>query len=145
MSLVDQFVVDFEQIDAEKETSTDVKTVSNSQIMVKDNMFESITLLPIDNSVHSIAKLNDSSFFKETMKKIGFYTKHQRVSTTEIEESIEQDPEYLLIVDANNLLVEIDNEIDIIYSFVRKIYHKRFPELEQLVQLLVDYLKIVQV
>ena len=41
--------------------------------------------------------------------------------------------------------MEIDNEIDIIHNFVRTIYHKRFPELEQLVQLPMDYLKTVQV
>jgi len=58
---------------------------------------------------------------------------------------VEHDPEYLLIVDANNLLVEIDNEIDIIQNFVKNIYHKRFPELEQLVQLPMDYLKTVKV
>ncbi|CAF2895999.1 unnamed protein product [Rotaria sp. Silwood2] len=57
---------------------------------------------------------------------------------------IEGNPEYLLIVNANNLLVEIDNEIDIIHDFVRLIYRKRFPELEQLVKLPLDYLKIVQ-
>jgi len=54
---------------------------------------------------------------------------------------VEHDPEYLLIVDANNLLVEID----IIQNFVKNIYHKRFPELEQLVQLPMDYLKTVKV
>jgi U4/U6 small nuclear ribonucleoprotein PRP31 len=79
------------------------------------------------------------------MRKIDFYTKHQRKSTTEIQGPVEHDPEYLLIVDANNLLVEIDNEIDIIHNFVRTIYHKRFPELEQLVQLPMDYLQTVKV
>ena len=79
------------------------------------------------------------------MKKIDFHTKHQRKSTLEIQGPLEHDPEYLLIVDANNLLVEIDNEIDIIHNFVKGIYRRRFPELEQLVQLPMDYLKTVQV
>ncbi|CAF4016503.1 unnamed protein product [Adineta steineri] len=54
-----------------------------------------------------------------------------------IQGPVEHDPEYLLIVGANNLLVEID----IIHNFVRGLDRKRFPELEQLVQLPLDYLK----
>ena len=96
-------------------------------------------------NIHLVAKLKDSILFQETMNKIDFYTKHQRISTADIEGPVEHDPEYLLIIDANNLLVEIDNEIDLIHNFVRGIYHKRFPELEQLIQLPMDYLKTIQV
>ena len=40
---------------------------------------------------------------------------------------------YKLIVEANNLTNEIDNETGIIHKFLRDKYGKRFPELEQLV------------
>jgi U4/U6 small nuclear ribonucleoprotein PRP31 len=58
---------------------------------------------------------------------------------------IKHNPEYLLIIDVNNLLLEIDNEIGIIYNFVKMIYRKRFSELEQLVQLPMDYFKTVKI
>ena len=73
-----------------------------------------------------MAKVKDSILLQETMRKIDFYTKHQRTSTSDIQRAFEHDPEYLLIVDANNLLMGID----IIHNFVKNIYHQRFSELE---------------
>lgn len=146
MSLADELLADLEEIDqSHNETNEE-----NNQAINDDSKMEidpiqtkkSSTLN--DKSVHSVAKLKDSILLIETMKKIDFYTKHQRKSTNEIQGPLEHDPEYLLIVDANNLLVEIDNEIDIIHNYVKTIYHKRFPELEQLVQLPLDYLKTVK-
>lgn len=43
-------------------------------------------------------------------------------------------PEYQLIVQANNLSVDIDNEILVVHKFIRDHYALKFPELEQLVQ-----------
>jgi U4/U6 small nuclear ribonucleoprotein PRP31 len=102
---------------------------------------------------------------------------------------IEEDPEYKLIVEANNITVEIDNEISesipslgppvtffsivrsslaefplkffvdaavccfsfsslmagVIHKFVRDLYARRFPELDQLVLHPLDYIKTVKV
>lgn len=136
MSLADELLADLEE-ENEFDGNKD-EPMETDQISAKN-------FLPNKNSVHSVAKLKDSILLDETMKKIDFYTKHQRKSTTDIQGPLEHDPEYLLIVDANNLLVEIDNEIDIIHNFVKTIYRQRFPELEQLVQLPMDYLKAVKV
>jgi U4/U6 small nuclear ribonucleoprotein PRP31 len=141
MSLADELLADFEEVDG---------TQTNANDNTKDEPMETEQssvgrVLPNKNSVHAVAKLKDSILLQETLKKIEFYTKHKRVSTAEIQGPVEHDPEYLLIVDANNLLVEIDNEIDIIHNFVKTLYHKRFPELEQLVQLPMDYLRTVKV
>lgn len=43
-------------------------------------------------------------------------------------------PEYQLIVSANNLSVDVDNEILVVHKFIRDHYASKFPELEQLVQ-----------
>ncbi|CAF0788507.1 unnamed protein product [Rotaria sordida] len=145
MSLADELLADLEEMDGGQGLSNnDQNNLTNDQSMEVDQTSSAIKSLPNANSVHAVAKLKDSLLLKETMKKIDFYTKHQRKSTAEIQGPVEHDPEYLLIVDANNLLVEIDNEIDIIHNFVRTIYYKRFPELEQLVQLPMDYLTTVQ-
>lgn len=145
MSLADELLADLEDMEGgQNPSNNDQNNNTNDDHMEIDQMSTTKNnSLPSSNSVHSVAKLKDSLLFKETIKKIDFYTKHKRKSTAEIEGPVEHDPEYLLIVDANNLLVQIDNEIDIIYNFVRTIYHKRFPELEQLVQLPMDYLKTV--
>merc|ERR1719147_257307 len=54
--------------------------------------------------------------------------------------TVESDPEYILIVDANNLAAQIDNELGVIHKFARDIYTKRFPELESLVIQPLEYL-----
>ncbi len=46
---------------------------------------------------------------------------------------LEENPEYHLIVSANNLAVEVDNEILLVHKFIRDHYGPRFPELEQLI------------
>ncbi|KAL0171766.1 hypothetical protein M9458_032077 [Cirrhinus mrigala] len=95
-------------------------------------------------SVTSIAKLRHSKPFAEIMDKIGHYVGNQR-KNSEVSGPVEADPEYRLIVAANNLTVEIDNELNIIHKFVRDKYSKRFPELESLVPNALDYIRTVKV
>uniref|UniRef100_A0A8C2ATR5 U4/U6 small nuclear ribonucleoprotein Prp31 n=1 Tax=Cyprinus carpio TaxID=7962 RepID=A0A8C2ATR5_CYPCA len=94
-------------------------------------------------SVTSIAKLRHSKPFAEIMDKIGHYVGNQR-KNSEVSGPVEADPEYRLIVAANNLTVEIDNELNIIHKFVRDKYSKRFPELESLVPNALDYIRAVK-
>jgi U4/U6 small nuclear ribonucleoprotein PRP31 len=46
---------------------------------------------------------------------------------------IEENPEYHLVVSANNMSVEVENEILLVHKFIRDHYAPRFPELEQLI------------
>uniref|UniRef100_A0AAR2LD12 U4/U6 small nuclear ribonucleoprotein Prp31 n=1 Tax=Pygocentrus nattereri TaxID=42514 RepID=A0AAR2LD12_PYGNA len=94
-------------------------------------------------SVASIAKLRNSKSFSEIMEKIAQYVGNPR-KNTDVSGPVEADPEYRLIVAANNLTVEIDNELNIIHKFVRDKYSKRFPELESLVPNALDYIRTVK-
>ena len=120
MSLADELLADFDEVEG--------NTTTDRSIELDCGLF------PVEQTINDHAKLTQSLLFQQTMKKIEFHLKNQLV-----------EDEYLLIVQSNNLLVKIDNEIEIIYHYVRKIYQNRFPELEQLVQLPIDYLKTVQV
>lgn len=53
-------------------------------------------------------------------------------------------PEYQVIVLSNQVLVDIDNEIEQIYRFVRDLYSTKFPELESLVLHAMDYIRVVK-
>ena len=53
---------------------------------------------------------------------------------------VEADPEYLLIVEANNIAAEVDDEIGVLHKFGKDKYSKRFPELETLVVQPLEYL-----
>ena len=64
---------------------------------------------------------------------------------TEIIGPVEEDPEYKLIVEANGITVEIDNELNVIHKYVRDKYQRRFPELESLVPNALDFVRTVRV
>nr|XP_021408034.1 U4/U6 small nuclear ribonucleoprotein Prp31 [Lonchura striata domestica] len=96
------------------------------------------------DSVRSIAKLWGSRGFAEIMQKIEEYIGKQP-RAAEVLGPVEAAPEYRVIVDANNLTVEIENELNIIHKFIRDKYSKRFPELESLVPNALDYIRTVKV
>ncbi|KAL8728812.1 MAG: hypothetical protein Q9181_005216 [Wetmoreana brouardii] len=59
--------------------------------------------------------------------------------------SVEDNPEYHLLTQANTLSTSIDNEIILVHKFIRDHYSARFPELETLVTNPLDYAKTVAI
>jgi RNA processing factor Prp31 len=57
---------------------------------------------------------------------------------------VEEDPEYKLIVEGNQVMVQIDNEIGAIHNFIRDKYRTKLPELESLVLHPIDYARVVK-
>ncbi|KAL1920468.1 uncharacterized protein VTP21DRAFT_845 [Calcarisporiella thermophila] len=95
------------------------------------------------NDVKSVAKLLGSKSFKEVLKKIEHYKAEQR-NVTHISGPVEEDPEYKLIVQANELTVNIDHEIALVHKFIRDHYASKFPELEGLVTNPIEYARTVR-
>lgn len=60
--------------------------------------------------IRDLAKLRDSKRLLDIMQQIDVFQSRLR-STEDVLGPVESDPEYLLIVEANNLIVEIDDEI----------------------------------
>jgi U4/U6 small nuclear ribonucleoprotein PRP31 len=58
-------------------------------------------------------------------------------------ESIEENPEYQLLTEANELSTQIGDEIKAIHKFVRDIYSAKFPYMEELIQNPIDFTKSV--
>uniref|UniRef100_A0A673LUX0 U4/U6 small nuclear ribonucleoprotein Prp31 n=1 Tax=Sinocyclocheilus rhinocerous TaxID=307959 RepID=A0A673LUX0_9TELE len=142
MSLADELLADLEE--AGEEEDGDGEPGENQA----DGGLEDIPEeMEVDysgtESVTSIAKLRHSKPFAEIIDKIDHYVGNQR-KNSEVSGPVEADPEYRLIVAANNLTVEIDNELNIIHKFVRDKYSKRFPELESLVPNALDYIRTVK-
>ena len=82
--------------------------------------------------VSSVAKLLGSKRLTGILSDIAKYTaKPSDMSSTG--GPIEENPEYSLVVTANNTSVEVDNEILLVHKFIRDHYAPRFPELEQLI------------
>lgn len=133
MSLADELLADLD--DAVEVEEVD-ELVPDKPVQVDDVM--EVQFDPNSNSIHSLAKLRDSSQLKEILKQIDYYTKSPSPEGTSSE------AEYKLIVEANNITVEIDSEINLAHKFVRDLYNKRFPELESLVPLPLDYVQTVK-
>ncbi|CAF1679948.1 unnamed protein product, partial [Adineta ricciae] len=77
MSLADELLADLEETTENEEIQVkmDINPNPNELNHLKGNV----------NSVHHVAKLQESILLQETMRKIDFHTKHQRKSTMEIE------------------------------------------------------------
>jgi U4/U6 small nuclear ribonucleoprotein PRP31 len=160
MSLAALLKADLEDLDDDEQEEYE-NDEQNNQVSFKDEKYEIEDVgmaeeeaeykATIDSkaqftkeSVRNIAKLLDSQQLKEIVKKIETYQTSGSASRGEIIGPVEEDPEYKLIVEANNLTVEIDNEINVIHKYIRDKYLKRFPELESLVPDALDYIKTVR-
>lgn len=60
--------------------------------------------------IRDLAKLRDSDRLVGIMRQIDIFQSKQR-QAEDVLGPVESDPEYLLIVEANNLIVEFDDEI----------------------------------
>ncbi|KAK0529757.1 U4/U6-U5 snRNP complex subunit prp31 [Tilletia horrida] len=92
-------------------------------------------------SVHTIATLARSAKLRDALDKIEHYAS---LDTPDIEGVLEESPEYQLIVSANNLAVNVDNEIMLVHKFIRDHYSPRFPELESLIRDPWDFVRAVR-
>lgn len=134
MSLADELLADLEEGVGEFDGEDDeIPDVIDDVDMVTDGLDGS--------TVRSVAKLKDSDELNKILSQIEEYS--NRPKRTAVCGPVEADPEYRLIVDANNMTVEIDNEISVIHQFTKDIYSKRFPELESLVQTPLEYIRTV--
>ncbi|XP_022105100.1 U4/U6 small nuclear ribonucleoprotein Prp31-like isoform X1 [Acanthaster planci] len=139
MSLADELLADLEEI---AEEGDEVEAVNDDDGDIEDVEEISMDVDTKVDSITSIAKLRHSKELKNVMGQIEYFQENPRKE--EVVGPVEADPEYQLIVQANNLSVEIDNEINIIHKFVRDHYQKRFPELESLVPTPQEYLRTVK-
>ncbi|KAN0063123.1 U4/U6-U5 snRNP complex subunit prp31 [Thecaphora frezii] len=82
------------------------------------------------NDVHQVANLMTSGKIDGVIKQIDHY---MSLPEPDIAGVLEESPEYHLIVKANNLAVDVDNEVMVVHKFIRDHYSPRFPELESLI------------
>eukprot|EP00039_Didymoeca_costata_P000974 m.48542 g.48542 ORF g.48542 m.48542 type:complete len:490 (-) comp10571_c0_seq1:119-1588(-) len=140
MSLADELLADLEEID-------DGDNGAMEPIPEEDEGEEEEQDLDTEDlkhdNIHAIAKLSESEELTGVLASIDKYTA-ERETRSAVSGPVEEDPEYKLIVEANNLTLEVDNEIGIIHKFLRDKYGKRFPELEQLVLHPLDYFRTVK-
>ncbi|XP_076058438.1 pre-mRNA processing factor 31 [Oratosquilla oratoria] len=143
MSLADELLNDFDDGEEEELLANEIQAKEEKD----DPMDEFKIPLPVEKpvlkSVRQVAKLWDSDKLQYIKEQIDQYSCKQR-KAEDLSGPVEADPEYRLIVEANNIAVDIDNEINNIHKFVKEKYSKRFPELESLVVNPFEYLNAVR-
>ncbi|PWZ02655.1 Nop domain-containing protein [Testicularia cyperi] len=98
--------------------------------------------LTTTGSVRSVATLLTSGGkIPALMKQIEHY---MSLPEPDLAGVLEDSPEYHLIVRANNLAVDVDNEVMVVHKFIRDHYSPRFPELESLIPNPWDYVQAVK-
>jgi U4/U6 small nuclear ribonucleoprotein PRP31 len=143
MSLADELLADLEEDgDADDENTTVVDAGNNEIEEITDADEQGASAGGIYDRVTAVARLRHSDRFAQLMQRLRNSVAFDR-STKRLVGPVEADPDYLLIVDLNQLASEIDHEINVIHKFVRDKYQKRFPELESLVPGALDYLAAV--
>lgn len=90
--------------------------------------------------VRMVAPLTSSKRMSDTLDGIDKFIKEPALIKGR---SIQDNPEYDIIVKANNIAVEIDNELLIVHKFIRDHYSIKFPGLETLVPDPQSYIKTV--
>ncbi|OCF36359.1 U4/U6 small nuclear ribonucleoprotein PRP31 [Kwoniella heveanensis BCC8398] len=95
--------------------------------------------------ISNVAKLITGKKLKEVLADIAKYTDAPTdMSSSGSGGPLEENPEYTLVVTANNISVEVDNENLLVHKFIRDHYAPRFPELEQLITDPWTYIAAVQ-
>ncbi|EKM80203.1 hypothetical protein AGABI1DRAFT_57745 [Agaricus bisporus var. burnettii JB137-S8] len=84
------------------------------------------------DDVSKIAKLENSKRMVDVLKEVEKYEENPS-TVAQMALPTHLNPEYNIIVQANNLSVDVENEILIVNKFIRDHYAPKFPELEQLV------------
>ncbi|KAI8618914.1 hypothetical protein BC830DRAFT_1060949 [Chytriomyces sp. MP71] len=96
-------------------------------------------------SVHAVAKLLQSERLQDIMQKIHSFMLDSRVRVPgDNTGPVEEDPEYRVLVNANNLMFDVDSEILLVHKFIRDKYSARFPELETMIMNALDYARAVK-
>nr|CAD2167041.1 unnamed protein product [Meloidogyne enterolobii] len=142
MSLAQELLADLEEegddeledLGVKKEEEDDfIDEITEEKPLIDTTKYERVT---------DVAKLTNSANYMELKAELNKYVEMDQVPKITI--PIESDPQYILVVRFSELATEIDQEMNVIHKFVRDKYEKRFPELESLVQMPLDYINTVK-
>lgn len=110
MSLADELLADLEENDQD-DLEEPLETTEAPQIKIedfKDDPMEQDTTEIV--SVRELCKLRDSEHLKNIIDQVKIFSSKIR-KQSDIIGPVESDPEYQLIVEANNTAADVDNEI----------------------------------
>lgn len=141
-TLADSFLADLDDL-SDNEDRNEEHVEDERENGDSDNDMLDIEALNYDD-LDSVAKLQKSARYHDIMQKVNKAMEGGNIEGTKVEFVGLEDPNYQLIVDCNQLMVDIDNEIAVVHNFIRDKYRLKFPELESLVLHPIDYARVVK-
>lgn len=148
--MADELLADLDEIDNEdleaklNEIKEEPDEIEEDDANANDSAVEPMDVeIPAVSSIREVCKLYDSPALKMVLRKIDEYIACPR-KANEMIGNVESDPEYQLIVEANSIAADIDNEISVIHKFTKGKFQKRFPELDSLIVGEMEYLHAVK-
>ena len=153
---------DKDGIKKEAEEAMDIDEKTKGGEKIRHTFFHTLltcTFITLASNVREVAKLHDSPELVSVLDRMDSFSASARTAK-DLTGPVEADPEYQLIVEANNVAAKIDEEISkfqilmdcltffihsgfltgTIYKFAKDRYTVRFPELETLVVQPLEYL-----
>ena len=136
LTLADSFLNDLDELeednDEEQQQEETNEELANDLEESDDDAMEDIIK---NEGVDAKIKLQTSDRYRRHMTAIA--------ERSEKPASFDDDEEYALIVESNEILVKMDAELHEVHAYVNDLYGKKFPELETLVPSKLEYLRVV--
>ncbi|KAL4425922.1 hypothetical protein ABPG75_009938 [Micractinium tetrahymenae] len=144
-TLAESFLADLEELsdDEEPQQQQEAEAEGEDQDMLGGDELDNLNY----DDLHAVAHLTRSERYTTIMDAVRGANAADEAGDappTAWAGPSEDDPTYKLLVDCNQLAVDIDNEIVVVYNFLRDRYKTKFPELESLVHNPLDYARVVQ-
>ncbi|KAL8729329.1 MAG: hypothetical protein Q9166_004826 [cf. Caloplaca sp. 2 TL-2023] len=137
-------------LDGDEEEEEDEDGVQNGDLKLEDADDEEEAKAKVEkmqlggvSDVRTVAGLMET--LEPVLEKVAYYQSLPKEKQNTFVGSVEDNPEYHLLTQANTLSTSIDNEIVLVHKFIRDHYSTRFPELETLVTNALDYAKTVAI
>ncbi|KAL1194611.1 putative U4PU6 small nuclear ribonucleoprotein Prp31 [Cardamine amara subsp. amara] len=141
-ALEDSFLADLDELsdnELELDENDDDFRKEEEDIDMDMAELENLNYDDLDN----VSKLQKTQRYVDIMQKVEEALGKDSDGTEKLT-VLEDDPEYKLIVDCNQISVDIENEIVIVHNFIRDKYKLKFQELESLVHHPIDYARVVK-
>jgi len=136
LTLADSFLNDLDELeednDEEQQQEETNEELANDLEESDDDAMDDVLK---NEGVDAKIKLQTSERYRRHMTAIA--------ERSEKPASFDDEEEYALIVESNEILVKMDAELHEVHAYVNDLYGKKFPELETLVPSKLEYLRVV--
>ena len=135
LTLADSFLNDLDELEEDNDDEQQQEETNDDLAADLEESDDDVMAELKDEGVDAKIKLQSSERYRRHMAAIA--------ERSEKPASFDDDEEYALIVESNEILVKMDAELHEVHAYVNDLYGKKFPELETLVPSKLEYLRVV--